>query len=62
MNDSQGNWRDDLTEKEQSELRLAEYYTIFLHHGTPGHSRLMLIHKLATLIDQKASPDMKAQE
>ena len=51
------NWRETLDTREQEELRLAQYYATFFHHGTTGHLRLMLINKLAILIDTLSAPD-----
>ena len=36
-----------LTSREQSELKLAQVYVEHFDHGTDGHNRLTLIHKLA---------------
>ena len=36
-----------LTSREQSELKLAQVYVDHFDHGTEGHNRLTLIHKLA---------------
>lgn len=44
-------WRESLSEREQKELLLADFYANKCDHGTPGHVRLMLIAKLASLID-----------
>lgn len=45
-------WRDQLTEWEAKEVRLAQVYATDLAHGTDGHSRLMLIYKLAGLLNK----------
>jgi hypothetical protein len=44
-------WRDTLDPREAAELVLAELYAERFHHGTDGHHRLMLIAKLAKLLD-----------
>ena len=44
-------WTDQLDERQQKELALARTYARDFHHGTDGHSRLMLIARLAELLD-----------
>ena len=38
---------NEITGRELSEIKLAIFYEEKLYHGTDGHSRLMLIAKLA---------------
>lgn len=46
-------WRElDLDGREIRELQLAELYATQFHHGTDGHNRLMLLAKLAALLDR----------
>jgi hypothetical protein len=45
-------WRLDLMERERKELALAAAYAQD-PHGTDGHGRLLLLAKLAGLLDQK---------
>lgn len=44
------NHRPELTERELNEIDLALFYKENLAHGTDGHSRLILIAKLAELL------------
>lgn len=44
-------WQDKLTERERKEVSLARTYTRLYSHGTTGHIRLLLIAKLANLLD-----------
>jgi hypothetical protein len=45
-------WRDTLDERELKEVELALLYAKEFHHGTNGHNRLMLIAKLAKMLDE----------
>jgi hypothetical protein len=45
-------WRDELDERELKEVELALLYAKEFHHGTAGHNRLMLIAKLAAMLDE----------
>lgn len=45
-------WRSELDERQRSELMFALMYEADYHHGTDGHGRLMLIAKLAHLLDE----------
>ena len=47
-------WRNLLTDREQAELRLSETYARDYGHGTAGHLHLMLVAKLAFLLDKAA--------
>lgn len=49
-------WRDGLGMRERQEVELAEHYATHLRHGTDGHSRLMLIARLAALLDCATAP------
>lgn len=44
-------WMDALTEREQKEVMFARMYAEDFGHGTDGHSRLMVIAKLAEQLD-----------
>jgi hypothetical protein len=46
-------WRKLLSAREQKEVAFAEVYAKMFGHGTAGHNRLMLIAKIAELLDQK---------
>ncbi|MGB1286095.1 MAG: hypothetical protein ACPG7F_06145 [Aggregatilineales bacterium] len=46
-------WTDELTEREQKEVEFALLYAANFQHGTAGHNRLMLIAKLANLLNQQ---------
>ena len=43
-------WKKLLDERQQKELEFAELYVAEFHHGTDGHSRLMLLAKLSELL------------
>lgn len=47
-------WVNELDERELKELALCRYYAK-LGHGTSGHNRMMLIAKLASLLDESTS-------
>ncbi len=45
-------WRDSmLDERQAKEIKLAEVYTRDFSHGTTGHNQLLLISRLAELLD-----------
>jgi hypothetical protein len=44
-------WLDALDDRQQREAEFARVYASAYHHGTDGHSRLMLIARLAALLD-----------
>lgn len=45
-------WEKLLDERQAKELAFARMYATAFHHGTDGHSRLMLIAKLAEMLDR----------
>jgi hypothetical protein len=45
-------WLDNLDERQQQEVRFARAYAAQYGHGTDGHHRLVLIAKLAELLDR----------
>jgi hypothetical protein len=42
----------DLDDRQVAEIEFAKTYAETFHHGTDGHSRLMLIAKLAWFIEE----------
>jgi hypothetical protein len=40
-------WLRDFTDRERDEIKFAQVYAVTFAHGTDGHSRLILIAKLA---------------
>jgi hypothetical protein len=46
-------WAAMLTEREHNELRFARLYAEQFAHGTDGHNRLLLIAKLADMLDEQ---------
>lgn len=46
-------WRSELDERQLKELKLAIIYAEDFHHGTTGHNQLMLIAKLAEILDRQ---------
>jgi len=49
-------WTDGLDPRQQQELDFARTYATKYAHGTDGHSRLMLIARLAELLDAATAP------
>lgn len=45
-------WRDVLDERQRAAVRFAETYVRDFHHGTVGHNDLVLIARMAQLLDQ----------
>jgi hypothetical protein len=45
------NWLDALDDRQQKEVEFSRVYTSMYHHGTDGHHRMMLIDRLAKLLD-----------
>jgi hypothetical protein len=45
-------WMNELDERQQKELLFARLYAKDFAHGTDGHHRLLLIAKLAALLDE----------
>lgn len=50
--DTNTTWRHLLDKRQQEELRLAETYRDDFTHGTDGHHRLMLVARLAEILDE----------
>lgn len=49
--DGNSQWESHLDQRETMEILFALKYADEFHHGTAGHNRLMLIAKLAKLLD-----------
>lgn len=49
--DKKGDWVDLLDEREDKEIDFSLLYSRDFAHGTAGHNRLMLVAKLARLLD-----------
>jgi hypothetical protein len=45
-------WYSELSEREQKEINLADFYSENLAHGTTGHNQLMLIAKLGKKLNE----------
>lgn len=45
-------WTDELDDRQRKEVELARVYAARFAHGTDGHGRLLLIAKLAELLDR----------
>jgi hypothetical protein len=45
-------WADELDDRQRKEIELARLYATKYAHGTDGHHRLLLIAKLAELLDR----------
>jgi hypothetical protein len=55
-------WRDQFTEREQKEIKLAEVYYEQFSHGTTGHNQLIIIARMSHLLDGKdADPEPQPQ-
>ena len=48
-------WWDKLDERQKKELVFAECYARDFNHGTVGHNRLILLSRLAELLDEAYS-------
>lgn len=46
-------WFDTLDERQQKEVRFAREYADRYSHGTDGHNRLLLVARLADLLDER---------
>lgn len=44
-------WESNFTEREMKEIKLAEVYARDFAHGTTGHNALMIIAKMAALLN-----------
>jgi hypothetical protein len=51
-NQKANDWTQQLDERQQKELKLARLYAKDFSHGTDGHHRVLLIAKLADLLDE----------
>jgi len=49
---SRTDWIAQLDERQVKEVEFAETYANSFHHGTDGHHRLMLISKMAAMLDE----------
>ena len=45
-------WLRDFTDRERDEIKFAQVYAVTFAHGTDGHSRLILIAKLADKLNR----------
>lgn len=45
------NWESNFTEREQQEIALARFYACNFAHGTTGHSQLLIIAKMSSLLN-----------
>lgn len=53
--DGTWDWRTDmLDERQRKELGFAQFYADEYAHGTDGHNRLLLLSKLANILDDLA--------
>ena len=52
MSDVYEKWEKLLDERQLKELHFARLYVAEFNHGTDGHSRLLLIDRLAVLLDR----------
>lgn len=44
-------WMGQLDERQRKEIKLARFYATECAHGTTGHNQLILIAKMADLLD-----------
>lgn len=49
--ENQMNWLDELDERQRKEIEFARMYAQQFGHGTDGHTRLLLLAKMADLLD-----------
>ncbi len=52
MNDQPAKWLQALDERQQKEIAFAILYARDFHHGTTGHNSLMILARLAVLLDE----------
>ncbi len=45
-------WQKELDERQRKEIALARIYAKDFSHGTDGHNRLLLLAKLADMLDK----------
>lgn len=57
MNDQEPEWMKDLTERERKEIEFCRVYADSFNHGTDGHTRLLMVAKLAKMLDEQASKE-----
>lgn len=46
-------WRIHFDERQRKEIAFAQLYARDFHHGTSGHNDMMIIAKMAELLDDK---------
>lgn len=51
MEDPSKWWMDLLDDRQKKEMKFARDYALFYQHGTDGHNRLMLMARLAEILD-----------
>lgn len=49
-------WYGQFTQRDQDEIEFARMYAQTFAHGTDGHNRLMVIAKMAAIIDELSNP------
>lgn len=50
-------WFSELDERQKQEVRFAREYARNFAHGTDGHHRLLIIAKMADMLDERDRPD-----
>jgi hypothetical protein len=57
MNDQNPEWMNDLTERERKEIEFCLVYADQFNHGTDGHTRLLIVAKLAKKLNEKEAAE-----
>jgi hypothetical protein len=52
-NDNPVSWFNLIDERQQKEVNFARVYAADFKHGTDGHNRLLLIDKMAAMLDEQ---------
>jgi len=54
-------WLDKLDEREQKQVEFAKLYARDFYHGANGHNDLMIIAKMAALLDRETAASKKSE-
>ena len=54
------NWRETLDERQRKSIDFAEAYTRYYNHGAVGHNDMILIARLAAILDEQQDGEVEA--